>query len=94
MGISKGEIVKNFSHAELILTVDDNTNPILKFKVSNLDNADKYHALINSIIRSKTVVNGNINKSNTDELIKIAELYEKGFLTKEEFDTQKKKLLD
>lgn len=32
-------------------------------------------------------------EDNTEKLVKISELYEKGYLTKEEFETQKKKLL-
>ena len=31
--------------------------------------------------------------TNTDELLKYAELYEKGLLTKEEFENKKKELL-
>ncbi len=34
------------------------------------------------------------NKSNIDELTKLAELLEKGLLTKEEFETQKTKILN
>ena len=46
----------------------------------------------NNLEESKKVVKES-EHSNVDELMKYAELYEKGLLTKEEFEAMKKKLL-
>lgn len=54
----------------------------------------KYNEYMDNKSNNNNVEIGNTQTSNVDDLIKIAELYEKGLLTKEEFETKKKELLN
>ena len=56
-----------------------------------------YNLLYKAWEKFKNEENSSINKneiSPADELMKYAELYEKGLLSEEEFNAMKKKLLD
>ena len=53
----------------------------------------KYNEYMNKKINNNADMGNNTN-SNVDDLVKIAELYEKGLLTKEEFEIKKKELFN
>lgn len=54
----------------------------------------KYNVYMENKTNNNNEEIGNSTNSNVDDLVRIAELYEKGFLTKEEFETKKKELLN
>lgn len=62
------------------------------------DDVNEVHIRFENYInkKNKPIVQNNINQngSDADELLKYAELYEKGLLTKEEFETKKQQILN
>ena len=65
----------------------------IKFKISNLTNAESIKSLI--IEKKKSAQNkfDSVNFSNADELKKYKDLLDSGVITQEEFDAKKKQLL-
>lgn len=91
---TKGVITKTFSYAELLITVDDLTSPVIKLIVPNKEEAEKYIALINGVIRNKAVTTSSeLPKAQSDKLLQLFEMFKEGLLTEEEFNKQKQMLL-
>ena len=68
----------------------------LKYVTDEMVNmvTEKYNEYMNNKINNNKEGMGNNRNSNVDDLVKIAELYEKGLLTKEEFEIKKKELFN
>ena len=54
----------------------------------------KFNEYMGNKINNSNESMGNNRNSNVDDLVKLAELYEKGLLTKEEFEIKKKELFN
>lgn len=97
----------NYSNEKIILNLNGEKFTLEDY-YKGLVKTDKYETFIDEFYKllnntwKKFKNNENVNKSSinknevnpTDELMKYAELYEKGLLTEEEFNAMKKKLLD
>ena len=78
------------SNLEIYLKSSDRVQ--LKYVDKEMANlvTSKYNAYMDN---KSSNINANEGTSNVDELMKYADLYERGLLTKEEFDLKKKELL-
>jgi hypothetical protein len=77
-----GEVISLGTTAEICETIYDFMYTKWKIYQENNHNSE----LTQTVVQEKP-------DSNADELLKYAELYEKGLLTKEEFEAKKKELL-
>lgn len=94
----------NYSNEKIIVNLN-NTNFTLQDYYKGLFKSDEYETFIDEFYKllnntwkkfKTNENNGSENKndvSSADELMKYAELYEKGFLSEDEFNAMKKKLL-
>ena len=78
---------KSAEHVQLKFVSQENYNLMNNAFSNYLDNLNKP--------APRPIQNTTINKetSNADELLKYADLFERGYLTKEEFEAKKKELL-
>lgn len=82
-------------HYYALISTTDPTNPVVTIDcgTNSAKIAEEIKAIIDGIVieTSKTQVH---SASVTDELLKLAELKERGFLSDEEFEQQKKRILE
>ena len=79
----------------LMINLKSSDNIQIKFVQEEMVNiiTNKFETHRENKDAPNTIVVETTNNSNVDDLMKIAELYEKGLLTKEEFEAKKKELL-
>lgn len=88
----------NYSDEKIFLDLSNKTKlKLIGYYKEEKKDIKKFYNLLNTSwmnFKNNTVDSDNENKiNNADELMKYAELYEKGLLTEEEFNAMKKKLL-
>lgn len=76
--------------SSIVINTKSNEHIILKYVEEHVDEMTSAY---NSYIENTHKIQENNTTNNADELLKYAELYEKGFLTEEEFNMKKEELL-
>lgn len=90
--MNQNDIIMPFANI-VNVEVLDNGRITLNSMLESVDLQCKFAKELEKIIKEKINKNNSLLVSNADELLKYAELFEKGLLTEEEFNLKKKELL-